>query len=117
VDEDAHRAFIDDRIEVFLLCSGCLRGEVIEREELGIIVFELGFCFGQDELYLLVGVVIVIVVGDVVLDEMAELPEFLAVIRGFGGEGAVFPFRRFLEVIVNTYLPGGHPDHQQKYYR
>jgi hypothetical protein len=117
MDEDAHGTLIHDRIEVFLLCSGCLRGEVIEGEELGIILFELGFCFGEDELYLLVGVVIVIVVGDVVLDEMAELPEFLAVIGGFGGEGAVFPFRWFLEVIVNAYLPGGRPDHQQKHYR
>ena len=48
---------------------------------------------------------------------MAELPEFLAVIGGFGGEDAVFPFWRFREVIVNPFLSECGPDQQQKYHR
>jgi hypothetical protein len=47
------------------------------------------------ELDLFVGVVIVIIVGDVFWTKVAELLEFLAVIGGFGGEDAVFPFRWF----------------------
>jgi hypothetical protein len=82
MDEDAHGALIDDGIEILLLRSGSLRGEIIKGQELGIVFLELGFCSGDDELYLFVGVVIVIVVGDVVLDEVAEFLEFLAVIGG-----------------------------------
>jgi hypothetical protein len=34
-------------------------------------------------------------VGDRVLDKVAELLEFLAVVGGFRGEDAIFPFWRF----------------------
>jgi hypothetical protein len=33
-------------------------------------------------------------VGDIILYEVTELLEFLAVVGGFGGEDAVFPFCR-----------------------
>ena len=82
-----------------------------------MVFSELCFCSGDDALYLFVGVVIVVVMGDIVLDKMAELPEFLAVIGGLRGKHAVFPFGGFGEVIVNTLLPGDFPDQQQKYHR
>ena len=68
------------------------------------------FCAGEDELNLLVSVVVVIVVGDVVLHEMAELPELLTIIGGFGRQYPVLPFLWFLQIIVNAQLAGGCPE-------
>jgi hypothetical protein len=117
MDEDAHGAFVDDRVEFLFLGGGCIRSKVIKGEEAGIIFAELGFGPGDDHFDLLVRVIVIIIVGDIILDEVTELPEFLAVVGGFGREDAVFPFWRFFEVIVNAYLTGGSPEKQKKYYR
>lgn len=117
MNEDAHGTFVDDRVELFFL-GGCgILGKVIKGEEAGIVFAELSFGPGDDHPDLLVGVIIIIVVGDIILDEVTELLEFLAVVGGFGGEDAVFPFCRFFQVIVDAYLAGGCPEEQNKYYR
>jgi hypothetical protein len=117
MNQDPHRAFVDDGIELFLLGGGSVRGKIVKGEDLAIIFSELSFCSGEDELYLFIGVVVVVVVGDVVLEEVSELLEFLAVIGSLRREDPVFPFWRFLEVIVNALLSGNCPDQQQKYHR
>jgi hypothetical protein len=104
MDEDAHGTFVDDGIELAFLGGGGVEAVIVEGEEPGVVVLEGGFCPGEDHLYLLVGIVVVIVVGDGVLDEAADLFDLFAIVGGFGGEGAVLEPLGVGEGIVHAVL-------------
>jgi len=108
VDQDAHRTFIDDGVELFFLAGGNVEAIVIEGEEPGIIVPVLCFSPGDHQVELFVGVEVIIVVGDRVLDEAAYFFYLFRIFPGFfGGQRPVLEFGWFFQVIGNPYLSEG----------
>jgi hypothetical protein len=107
MDEDTHRALIDDGVQ-FPFLGGCgVETIIIEGQEPGVVVFEGGFGPGEDHLYLFVGVKVVVVMGDGILDEAADLFDLPAVVGGFGGQGAILEFLWFGKGIVHPFLGHG----------
>jgi hypothetical protein len=80
MDEDAGGAFIYDGIELSFLGQGGVQCIVIEGQEAGIVVAELSLGPLHDHLQLFVGVEIIVVMGNGVLDETAAFLKFFAVI-------------------------------------
>src|SRR6202012_4956733 len=106
VDQDAGGTFINDGVELPFLGEGIIQAIVIKGEQAGIVIFEGGLGPGDDRFYLLVGVKIVIVVGDRILDETAAFFELFAIVGFLGGEDPVLKFGGFFQVIVHPKLPG-----------
>src|SRR5258708_2049601 len=105
MDQDAHRAFIDDRVQLFFLGGGGIETIIIEGEEAGVIVPVLRFGPGDHRIQFYVGVKKEIIMGDGILYETAGLFDPFSGIGFFGSQDPVFEFWGLIQVIGYAYLP------------
>jgi len=72
----------------------------------GVVIGKGDPCPGHDHLYLFVGVEIIIIVGDCVLNEAAYFLYLFWILTGFfGSQGPVLEFSGLLQIIGNAHLP------------
>src|SRR5258708_30780693 len=105
MDQDVHRAFIDDRVQLFFLGGGGIETIIIEGEEAGVIVPVLRFGPGDHRIQFYVGVKKEIIMGDGILYETAGVFYPFFGILFFWSEDPCFLFLWVFYVIVYPFLP------------